>query len=76
MLSAPKTTIAEAQALHEDALFNPAAVFDSGDGFVYGRIREMDAPPHETAAAIERINGYKMVAYCDPLLGIWREYKP
>lgn len=74
MLSAPQPTISEAKALHEDGLFNPAAVFDTGNGFVYGRLREMNCPPHETATAIEQVNGYKMVAYCDPLLNIWKTY--
>lgn len=74
MLSAPQPTIEAAQALHVDELFNPAAVFGTPEGFVYGRIREMESPPHETAIQVERVTGYHMVAHCDPLLQVWMPY--
>ena len=76
LLSEKQLTIAAAEALHTEELFNPAAVFDTGEGFVYGRLREMECPPHETARAIEKMNGYKMVTYCDPLLNTWHRYEP
>lgn len=73
--SLPQTTIEAAQALHEDDLFNPAAIFETPEGrFVYGRIKETSIPPVETAEAIEKINGYRMVAYCTPLLNIWKTF--
>lgn len=74
LLSPPQPTIEAAQAMHDDELFNPAAVFETPDGFVYGRIREMNTPPHETALGVKAAAGYTLVAYCDPLFSIWRRY--
>jgi hypothetical protein len=72
--SEPQPAIEAAQALHVYELFNPAAVFATDEGYVYGRIREMARPPHETARAVREKIGYQLVAYCAPLLNIWRAY--
>lgn len=68
LFSDPQPTIAAAVALHVDELFNPAAVFQTADGFVYARLHTMaadeDAPP--------QIDGHTLVAHCDAVLGLWR----
>lgn len=74
--SRPQPTIEAAQALHEYEFFNCAAVFDTGKGFVYARIREMDSPPRETAKAIKDVAGYTLVSYHGALLDVWQEYTP
>ena len=71
--SAPQPTIEQATRLHTYGLFNPAAIFQAGDSFVYGRIREMDSPPHRTAEAMRPL-GYVLVAYHGPLINVWRSY--
>lgn len=71
--SAPQPTIERAAQFHEYALFNPAAIFQAEGGFVYGLIREMDSPPHKTAAAMKPL-GYVLVAYHGPLIDVWRSY--
>lgn len=71
--SDPQPSIEAAAALHEYRLFNPAAVFATDRGYVYGSIREMDSPPHKTAAAL-RTHGYTLVVYHGPLVNVWRTY--
>lgn len=73
-LSAPQPTIEGAAELHTYKLFNPAAIFQvEGGAYVYGQIREMDSPPHKTAAAMRSL-GYALVAYHGPLINVWRSY--
>ncbi len=72
--SEPQPTIEAAAALHEYGLFNPAGVFDTGNGYVYGLLREMDSPPHKTAQAIKDATGYTLVIYHDALINVWRTY--
>lgn len=73
-LSAPQPSIEQAAELHEYGLFNPAAIFQAADGaYIYGRIREMDSPPHRTAEAMRPL-GYALVAYHGPLINVWRSY--
>jgi hypothetical protein len=73
----PKATIEEAQADYEPALFNPAAVFETPDGYVMGLLRDLsDWPPHKAAQALLDTTGYKMVSCCDPLLSVWKPYVP
>lgn len=77
MFSAIKPTIEEAQALYRPDLFNPAAVFQTPDGYVMGLLRDLnDWPPHKAAVGIEIATGYRMVSCCDPLMSIWQPYKP
>lgn len=71
--SAPQPTIERAAELHEYALFNPAAIFQTAGGYVYGRIREMESPPRKTAEAMQPL-GYTLVAYHGPLINVWRSY--
>lgn len=74
--STPKATIEEAQAVYEPALFNPAAVFKTPDGFVMGLLRDLhDWPPHKAAQAIRDATGYVMVSHCDPILSVWQPYQ-
>ncbi len=73
--SEPQPTVEAAQSFHEYELFNPGAVFDTGAGFVYARIREMESPPRETARAILDATGYTLVAHHGALLPVWQEYK-
>lgn len=74
--STHKPTIEEAQALHKPALFSPAAVFQTPNGYVMGLLRDLhDWPPHKAAAAIEAATGCRMVSCCDPLLNVWQPYK-
>lgn len=72
--STPQPTIAACQALHEYEFFDPAAIFETNTGYVYGRIREMDSPPHQTAQAVQKAVGYKLTAYHGPLINVWRSY--
>lgn len=72
-LSTPQPTIESAAQLHGYDLFNPAAIFQVGDSFVYGLIREMDSPPHKTAESMRPL-GYTLVAYHGPLINVWRSY--
>ena len=72
--SEPQPTIEAAAALHEYDLFNPAAVFDTDKGYVYGRIREMESPPHKTAQAIKDATGYTLVIHHGALINVWRTY--
>ena len=69
-------TIEAAQEFYTYSLFNPVAVFELPDGgYTLACIREQNWPPHETAQAVERLVGYKMVSYCDPVLGAWKPYE-
>lgn len=74
-LKGPFSSIEEAKDSSEYDLFVPRAVF-VGDGIYYcANIREMDTPPHWTAQGMKQSVGLTMVAYSDPLLDIWHEYK-
>ncbi len=73
LFSAPQDTVAKAVALHVDQLFNPAAVFQTDQGYVYARIHTMEG--RSTGAAVAIIPGYTLVATCDALLGVWRMEK-
>lgn len=67
LFSAPQPTVVQAVGLHVDQLFNPAAVFQTEEGFVYCRLHTM-----EEAGLPPSIPGYALIATCDALLGVWR----
>lgn len=73
LFSDPQPTLAAAIALHIDALFNPAAVFQAPLGYVYCRLRSQDGGrPTAAAETVKAALGYTLAAWCDPLLGVWR----
>jgi hypothetical protein len=74
--SGAQPTIERAQEFYTCALFNPAAVFElpDGEGYTLAYIREQDCPPRATAQRVMDLVGYKMVSYCNGLLGIWKPY--
>lgn len=77
--SDPQPTKEEAQALYEYEIFNPATVFETPEGrYSMGLLRVniswTEQALAEIARSIQGAIGYKMVATCDPLLGIWKDY--
>lgn len=70
----PKDTIEEAQNDHKPTgFFDPAAVFEHEGKYVVARIKDDNWPPQQAAEHMAAL-GYKMVACCDSLLGIWKPY--
>ena len=75
--SEPCDTIEQAQELHqpEPLSFDPACVVDTGNGYSLGLLRQqLDWPPVATIQHIEETTGFKVVATCEPLMGIWNKY--
>lgn len=70
LFSEPQPTVEQAVRLHEDILFNPAAVFQTDQGYVYCRLHTM--APADACGEIARLTGYTLVAHCDAVLGVWR----
>ncbi len=76
----PKSTKEDAQLLHEFSLFNPAGVFLTETGeFVLSLLRcdsrWSDEFIKQIAEDIQTYTGNKLVSYCDPLLGVWHDYR-
>ncbi len=77
IFSEPQTTIKAAQELHKNDIFKPAAVFRTQDNkFVMAelRVQEWSMPwLAKAAAAIKKATGNQLVAFSDPLMGIWKD---
>jgi len=78
--SDPQPTRGAAEMLHQPKplAFEPAAIYQTPEGlYVMGFLRvqnwSMDFV-REAAVKIEKLTGNKMVSYCEPLLGIWKDF--
>lgn len=79
--SDPQDTIEEAQMLHQPLplSFDPAAVFKTSKGrYVMALLKVQNWSAdfiRECAELMEELTGNKMVSYCEPVFGIWKQFE-